>query len=97
MKWLDALRGDPIPWLLEPENPSVRYWTLVDLLDRPADDPEALGARAAIPTFPPVAQLLAAQKRDGLWVKRDYYLPKYNGTFWVLSVLADLGLTGVNL
>ena len=25
-------------WLLEPENPSVRYFTLVDLLDRPAGD-----------------------------------------------------------
>ena len=27
MKWMDVLHGDPIPWLLEPENPSVRYQT----------------------------------------------------------------------
>jgi hypothetical protein len=27
MKRLDALNSDPIPWLLEPENPSVRYRT----------------------------------------------------------------------
>ena len=93
MDWQSMLNDDPIPWLLEPENPSVRCWTLLDILDRPADDPEVRAARAAIPTFPPVAELLAAQKRDGYWVKRDYYLPKHCGTFWVLSVLGDLGLT----
>ncbi len=93
---MDALPGDPIPWLLEPENPPVRYWTLRDLLDRPADEPEVQVARAAIAAYPSVAELLAAQKRDGYWVQRDYYLPKHYGTFWVLSMLADLGLTAEN-
>jgi hypothetical protein len=92
-----ARTADPIPWLLEPENPSVRYWTLVHLLGRPADDEEASAARATIPATPPIAELLAAQKPDGYWVKRDYYLPKHSGTFWVLSVLADLGLTATNV
>ena len=40
MNWLEAVRGDPIPWLLEAENPSIRYGTLTRLLDRPAHDPE---------------------------------------------------------
>jgi hypothetical protein len=40
-----------------------------------------------------VADLLAAQKRDGYWVQRDFYLPKHSGTIWVLIVLADIGLT----
>lgn len=96
MNWLDILSSNPIPWLLELENPSVRYWTLTDLLDQPNDSPEARTAWAAIPTYPPVAELLAAQKQDGYWVKRDYYLPKNYGTFWVLSILADLGLTPEN-
>ena len=96
MTWTDALRANPLSWLLEPENPPVRYWTLRDLFDRPADDPEVTEAPAAIPAWPPVAKLLAAQKRGGYWVKRDYYLPKYDGTFWTLSVLADLGLTAEN-
>ena len=90
----DRPKTDSLPWLLEPENPSVRFFTLMDILDRPADDPEVRVARAAIPNCRPVAELLAAQKGDGYWVKRDYYLPKHYGTFWVLSVLADLGLTG---
>jgi hypothetical protein len=96
MTWLERLNGDPAPWLLEPENPSVRYWTLLDILDHSDNDPEVRAARAAIPAFSPVAKLLEAQKPDGYWVKRDYYLPKNYGTFWVLSVLADLGLTAEN-
>lgn len=94
--WRSKSNDDPIPWLLEPENPSVRYWTLLDILDRSADNPEVRAARAAIPTFPAVAEVLAVQKRDGYWVKRDYYLPKHYGTFWMLSVLADLGLAAEN-
>ena len=40
-----------------------------------------------------MAGIVAEQHRDGFWSKRDYYLPKYSGTFWTLTVLADLGLT----
>lgn len=94
--WTDKLRGNPIPWLLEDENPSVRYRTLRHLLDQPQDNPEVRRAEGAIPSWPAVADLLAAQKPDGYWVKRDYYLPKHNGTFWVLTILADLGLTASN-
>lgn len=90
---MDRLQADPLPWLLETDNPPVRYWALRDLCDRPAADPEVRATRAAIPTWPSVAELLAAQKRDGYWVKRNYYLPRTRGTFWVLSVLGDLGLT----
>jgi hypothetical protein len=90
---MDRLRADPLPWLLETQNPPVRYWALRDLCDRPANDPQVRAARAAIPAWPPLAELLAAQKRDGYWIKRNYYLPRTRGTFWVLSVLGDLGLT----
>jgi hypothetical protein len=93
MTWTESLRANPIPWLLEMENPAIRYWTLVDLLDRAADEPEAKAARAAIPGYTPIAGLLEAQKRDGYWVRPDYYLPKHEGTFWVLSMLGDAGMT----
>ncbi len=91
--WRGLLRADPTPWLLEAENPAARYLTLRDILDRPPGDPELLAAQAAIPGYGPVAGLLARQKRGGYWSNRDYYLPKHNGTFWVLCVLGDLGLT----
>ncbi len=91
--WRALLRANPLPWLLEPENPPARYATLRHLLDRPANDPEVRACLAAIPEYPPLVSLLATQKPGGFWVKRDYYLPKHNGTFWVLCVLGDLGLT----
>jgi len=47
------LRADPTEWLLEPENPSVRYLTLTHLLDRPQDDPLVAEARAAMPMTVP--------------------------------------------
>jgi len=91
--WRARLRADPIPWLLELENPAIRYLTLRNLLDRPADDADVVTAQGAIPCYPPIAELLASQQPDGYWVKRDYYLPKHNGTFWVLCALGDVGLT----
>ena len=96
-EWMNELKADPTDWLLEPENPAVRYWTLVDILGRPDDDAEVQEARAVIPSWSPVAELLAAQKPDGYWIKPDYYLPRASrGTFWVLTVLGDLGLTAEN-
>lgn len=83
-----------VEWLLEPENPSVRYFTLVDLLNRPANDPEVTATKAAIPQSSIVAGIFAARKPVGYWGKsRDYYIPKHYSTFWVLSALGDLGLT----
>ena len=95
--WCDRLTGDPLPWLLEPENPPVRYRTLTAILGQPDDGPEVRAAQSAVAAYPPVAALLAAQKQGGYWIGPDYYLPKHYGTFWVLSVLADLGLAAGDL
>ena len=92
MKWLDGLRSDPIPWLLEPENTSVRYWTLADLLDRPADDPEVGEARATIVQQPLVQELFASQHPDGHWGDDETKPYTARGTLGVLSVLHTLGV-----
>lgn len=92
MNWPDALRGDPIPWLLEPENPSVRYWTLTGILDRPADDPEVVEARAAIAERPLVQELFARQHADGHWGDDEAKPHTALGTLGVLSVLHMLGV-----
>jgi hypothetical protein len=47
MSWRAELNGDPLPWLLEPDTPGVRYLALRDLLDYPPDDPELATAREA--------------------------------------------------
>ena len=36
----DIVREPILEWLLEPTYPSIRAFTLANLLDRPADDPE---------------------------------------------------------
>ncbi len=94
MKWAGALRGDPLPWLLETDeqNPAVRYFALRDVLDRPADDPEVRRAAAAIMKMGPVAAILAAQHPDGSWGEAgDSHLHGYYATVWQVCLLAELG------
>ena len=85
--------ADPLPWLLEVENPSVRYQTLVGLLDLPSDDPQVLAARQAILTFHPVRRILDAQWPEGYWMHRGLgYSPKHKATVWQIIFLAQLAL-----
>jgi len=91
------LNGDPLPWLLEPDKPSVRYLALRDLLGRDQSDPEVQAARAAIMESEPVSAILAARHPDGYWVKPGHgYSPKYTGTVWQIMLLADLGADGAD-
>jgi hypothetical protein len=83
---------DPLPWLLEPENPSVRYLTLTSLLDRPAGDPDVVAARVAIPSRGAARTILDAQWPEGYWVAPGTgYSPKYKATVWQVVFLAALG------
>ncbi len=83
-----------LAWLLEEEEPAVRYLALRDLERRPARDPELRAAHAAIPTRGWAADILAARAADGTWAGgQDLYRPKYLATTWPMIVLADLGLT----
>jgi hypothetical protein len=58
--WMAALKSDPVEWLLERDNPPVRYLTLTEILDRPPDDPEVAEAREAAWEWPPARALLDA-------------------------------------
>jgi hypothetical protein len=92
MPWRERLRGDPLPWLLEPADPAVRYAALTELLDVPADDPEAAAARAAINSSRPVKAILEAQAPEGYWVMPGPgYTPKYRGTVWQVIFLDQMG------
>jgi hypothetical protein len=83
-----------LDWLLAPDQPAVRYRTLVDLFDRPARDAEVREARAAIPRRGWVRDILMRQHAKGFWESRkDLYRPKYTATIWRLIVLSDLGMT----
>jgi len=46
---------------------SIRYWTLVDILDRPTHDPDVQKVSAAITQQPLVKELFALQHPEGYW------------------------------
>ena len=97
MPWRAKLSADPLPWLLEPDNPSVRYFALRDLLDRPDTDAELRTARAAIVDSEPVRAILAARHPDGYWVRPGPgYSPSYTSSVWQIIFLAALGADGAH-
>jgi hypothetical protein len=84
--------AEVLAWLLEAENPSVRYLALTDLLDRPKDDPQSRAAQAAIPGWGPAKTILDAQWPGGYWMRPGVgYSPKHKATVWQVVFLAALG------
>jgi hypothetical protein len=83
---------DPASWLLEPSDPSVRFWALQDLGGRAPGDPDVVAAQDDVMGSPAVEAILGAQQPGGWWVgERDMYLPKYRATTHSLLILAELG------
>src|SRR2546426_2129371 len=83
-----------LDWLLEDDQPSVRFLTLTQLLERPLDDPEVVAAKGMITRKGWAEEILAKQDREGWWVSGEsLYRPKYLSANWMLLILADLGLT----
>src|SRR5487761_21242 len=83
-----------VDWLLQEDQPSVRYYALVDLLERKEDDPDVRAALSNIPKRGWAGKIFALQKPKGNWERRDnLYQPKYTATNWRALVLSDLGLT----
>jgi len=93
MSWKSVLKADPVNWLLEPENPSVRYFTLRDILDYSTKDPEVKEAKASIKSYEKVSKIFSKQKPEGYWGSPELpYQPKYKSSYWQIIILAQLGL-----
>ncbi len=92
MDWQNQLKGNSIDWLLEADNPGVRYLALRDLLDRPSGDTEMTAARQTAHSSGPIATVLAKMEPEGYWAKPGPgYTTKYRSTAWALILLAQLG------
>jgi hypothetical protein len=90
--WDQFLKGSPIDWLLEEENPSVRYFTLTDILGEAQGSPKVKRARKAIAEWGLVRQVLALQASEGYWgdsIDKPYGARRTSGYF---TLLADVGL-----
>lgn len=83
---------NPIEWLLEKEDPSVRFFTLRDLLDKAETDSEVKDAKRAISDSELVSRIFQKQDSEGYWEERETpYLPKYKSTYWQVMILSQLG------
>lgn len=93
--WKSVLKSDPTDWLLQEDNPSVRYFTLTDIMKKPGNDPETAKAKQDIMLKGIVPQILAKQEKGGYWEKPgSFYTAKYKGTIWQILILAELGADG---
>ena len=91
--WQKRLNSDPLPWLLEPDNPSVRFWTMVDLLDREVSDPEVQATLSAVDQQVLVQELFSMQHPEGHWGEDETKPYTAQGAVAVLSLLYMLGVT----
>lgn len=92
MSWQTQLKGDSVSWLLEKDDPGVRYLGLRDLKDLSGDDRELRVARKAAHQQGPIAAVLDGMNDEGYWAKAGPgYSPKYHGTVWSIILLAQLG------
>jgi len=95
MDWIHVLYSDVIPWLMEPSDPSIRYWTQTRLLDQTDGDPEVARTHRAIMERGPAVEILSRYAGAGRWKdERSYYTRKYTATHWQLLLLAELAADG---
>jgi hypothetical protein len=90
--WVALLPSDPVPWLLESDEPAARWIALTGLLDRPMSDPEVLRAHEAVLADPLTADLL---DRISPWELETplsgHDKPEFAPN--LLGLLADMGVT----
>jgi hypothetical protein len=88
--WKMALKADPTDWLLELDDPGVRYLVLRDIVE--ADEKEIKAARRKAHHEGPIARILENMNPEGWWVQpTPVYYPKFRGTVWSIMSLAQLG------
>jgi hypothetical protein len=90
MTWTDQLNANSLDWLLEPENPAVRFLAMRDLVG--ADESELAPLRRAAHESPPIAFILSKMDPQGFWDKPGGgYGPKYHSAVWSMLSLAQCG------
>jgi hypothetical protein len=84
------IENKTVDWLLQPDNPGVRYLTLRDLVC--ADAKELAVAAKQAHEKGQIAQVLAHMANEGYWENPGAgYNPKYTGTVWSVILLSQLG------
>lgn len=99
---LDLVSENIVNWLLEGEDPSLRYRTLIDLLDYPKENIKVQRSKSQIVNSKAVINIFDKMHPGGYWLQRNPRNGKITGdgvvygafgtTHFVLSYLAELGL-----
>jgi hypothetical protein len=88
--WKKLLKADSTDWLLEKDDPGVRYLALRDLVG--ADEKEIKAARIQAHRHGPIADILKNMNPEGYWITPGLgYTPKFKSTVWSILSLAQLG------
>lgn len=89
--WNSIIDSSTLDWLLEENNPSVRYYTMVDLLNMNKDDVEVKKAKCDIMKSGIVPSILYHLKSSNQNIYKNFYTEKYAGLVWQLILLAEYG------
>ncbi len=82
-----------LDWLLEKDQPAIRYAALTQLQERKASGADVREAKTSIPKRGWAADILKMQDPGGWWVSGGrFYNPKFVSSNWMLLILVDLGL-----
>lgn len=101
------MKQEVIDWLLEPDNPSVKHRTLVELMGKNNEDSQVQVIKHRIIDSQPVKKLLDTMHPDGYWLQKnprtgeilgdEVVYGAFGTTHYCLSYLADLGLNKSNV
>ncbi len=81
-------------WLLEEDEPSVRYQTLVHLRGRSENEPSVDETKKLVGVKGWASRIFEKQKEGKYWDNPDScYVPKFSASAWQMVVLADLGVS----
>ena len=86
----NSINDETVHWLLEPDEPSIRYRTLTELRNIPIDSTEVQTTRKTIAKSPRVMALLAGQIPGGGFGVHPY--DKWMGAHWRLVSMVDLAI-----
>lgn len=83
-------RNPGVGFLLDSRDPSVRFFTLTDIIEKPTDAPEVEKTKKLVTKGPRVKTLLQGQRPDGGFGVHPYQ--KWTGAHWRLVSLIELGI-----
>ena len=87
----EALRGDPLPWLLDQRRPNLHSKVLLELVGRPPESPAVVRARRGSNSVEPVASLIDDLNPDGSRAVDAALWRMYSGMGWRLLAAIQWG------